>query len=112
MPIKFKGIGGILKDWETSPYPGRFYVKGEVTLENIIHKEFILILSREVEEYIMEDDCPVPAQLVGQGYKSWLDSATVQGIIESEFEYSQSTDIQDVIKAIFYYLDNDAFLRE
>ncbi|EAW8149241.1 hypothetical protein I7044_004560 [Salmonella enterica subsp. enterica] len=112
MSINYKGIGQITENWEDLPYPGRFYTKGEITPENIEQKEFILFLSKEVEEYALEDGRSIPVQLSGQGYKSWLDSATVRGLIESEFEYSLDAKIQDIIKAIFYYLDNDAFLRE
>ncbi|HDI7888566.1 TPA: hypothetical protein PO717_001614 [Salmonella enterica subsp. enterica serovar Dublin] len=112
MATKFSGIWQLAENWESIPYLGRFYTKGEVTSGSIEQKEFVLFLSKEVEEYVIEDGRSIPVQFAGQGYKSWLDSATVRGIIESEFEFSSETNVQDVIKAIFYYLDNDAFLRE
>jgi len=112
MSIKYNGIWQLAENWEYIPYPGRFYTNGFVAPENIEQKEFILFLSKDVDEYVIEDGRSIPAQLAGQGYKAWLDSATVRGIIESEFEFSSDTNCQDIIKAIFYYLGNDAFLRE
>ncbi|EOF5434883.1 hypothetical protein ACK1MO_004664 [Salmonella enterica] len=112
MSTKYNGVLELIECWEDIPYPGRFYTKGDVTPKNIEQKEFVLFLSKEVEEYVIEDGRSIPIQFAGQGYKSWLDSATVRGIIESEFEFSPDTNVQDTIKAIFYYLDNDAFLRE
>ncbi|UOD29014.1 hypothetical protein INH39_26860 [Massilia violaceinigra] len=112
MPTTYTGIDSIIKQWETLPSPGGLYTSNRVDRENIRTVQFLLFSSAEVDDYVNENDRIVPEQLAGQGYRSWLDSATLQGIVENKIEFNEQASADDIVEAIFYYLEQDTYMDE
>ncbi len=112
MGKSFIGIDSIITEWETLPSPGGLYTRNRVNQENIKTIEFLLFSSAEVDDYVNENDRIVPEQLAGQGYRSWLDTATLQGIIENKIEFKEQASSSDIVAAIFYYLEQDTYMDE
>lgn len=112
MTKTYIGVGSIIKDWEDLASPGRFYGKEAVSKNNIGTIELTLYTKKDVTDYIEENKRIIPEQLAGKGYIPWLDSATVQGIIENKIEFDENATEEEIVAAIFYYIEKDTYMHE
>lgn len=112
MAKTYNGIGSAIQNWENLVTPGRFYVQERVAAENIARIQLTLYGKKEVVDYVNESDDIIPEQLAGKGFISWLDSATFQAVIENKLEHVPAANQDDLIEAIFFYLDNDTFMHD
>ena len=112
MAKTYNGIEEVIQDWENLIIPGRFYGQERVTSENIAKIQLVLYGKKDVVDYVNEMDDIIPEQLTGKGFSSWIDSATFQAIIDNKLEHAPEASQNDLIGAIFYYLENDAFMHD
>ncbi|MGZ0077892.1 DUF7716 domain-containing protein [Methylomonas sp. YC3] len=92
------------------PMAGRIYTKPKINKDNIVAAEFVVISSDEVEDYSKESGGLIPSQLAGRGYYSWLESPNFSDIILLKVEHVPNATLQEFIEAVFFYLENDAFI--
>lgn len=102
----------MIQDWRNLASPGRFYAQSRVSDSNIRTLELTLFTKQDVAEYIEENKRIIPEQLAGQGYTPWLDSASLQAIIENKIDADEAANLEQMIEAIFYYLEKDTFMHE
>lgn len=108
--MAYQGIGDVIRDYENLVVPGRFYATEKVTPENIRTLQLSLYGKKDVIDYVTENGQVIPEQLTGEGYFAWFDSATVQDIIDNEFDKHPNASDEDIIAAILYYSEHDDFI--
>jgi hypothetical protein len=109
MARTYKGFIALRNGVDEFPPAGWIYTKPKIDRKTIMDAEFVVMPSREVDGYTDEKGYPIPNQLAGNGYNSWLEAPTVQDIINSRLERDAKAPIDDIVDAVFYYDEFDAF---
>ena len=109
----FKSIKLLISNYKNLLYPGRIYIEGKKK-RNFVESQFWVLSSKEIKDqnWIETEYGAIPESLVKFRVCSFLDVGTFQDIIESKLEHDPSLTINNIeilIKAINYYLENDDF---
>lgn len=112
MAKTYQGFIALRNAVEEIPAAGRIYTKPKVGRATIMEAEFVVIPSRDVEDYTEELGRQIPNTLAGKGYYSWLEAPTVQDIIVDRLERDANAPICDIVEAVFYYEEYDAFKED
>jgi len=91
--------------WETTLYIN--YDKWGKSPKNT---EILALEGDDEIELDMDDNVDLPVTAVKHNVKYFFNAEDFQDIIEVQTQLKKSSDVDDYIKAINYYLDNDAFL--
>jgi len=106
----YLGFEALKNEVNELPLAGRIYTKPKINKDNISSAEFVVISSTEVEDYSKEIGGLIPSQISGEGYYSWLEAPTFSDIISLKVEHMPNATLQECIEAVFFYLENDAFM--
>lgn len=109
MAKTYQGFTALRNAVEELPPAGRIHTKPKVDRATIMEAEFVVIPSREVDDYTEENGRQIPTMLAGKGYYSWLEAPTVQDIIVDRLERDANAPITDIVDAVFYYDEFDTF---
>lgn len=112
MAKTYQGFIALRNAVEELPPAGRTYTKPKVDRATIMDAEFVVIPSREVDDYTEEQGRMIPNTLAGKGYYSWLEAPTVQDIIVDRLERDANAPIADIVDAVFYYDEYVAFKED
>ena len=108
---EYKNVSELIEDIDNLPIPGRLYIE-KLNFLNIGKAFFIVISSKEAKNQNMvtiESDL-IPESLIDKNVKSFFDTATFEDILIIQKENKESSSLEDFIKAIEYYRENDTFL--
>lgn len=112
MPRTYQGFVALRNAVEEMPPAGRIFTIPKIDRNTIMDAEFVVMPSKEVEEYMEERGYHIPSQIAGKGYHTWLEAPTVQDIIIDRLEMNAKASIADIIDAVFYYAEYDAFKED
>lgn len=109
---EFKNVNELIESIDSLPIPGRLYIEKSKFLD-IDEAFYIVLSSKEAKDQNMIEigNDLIPEDLVGKEVKSFLDTATFEDIIIVQKENNESSTVNDFIKAIKYYRENDTFLE-
>ena len=95
-----KGFDGLLSIYKSLPKVGGFYVDNNFINEvGAIKKSNYYLPDSEEEDDDMESS-----------YKTWLEYPTFRDIIENKLSHNPHATKNELLDAVFYYLEEDDFL--
>jgi len=108
----FNNFSDLFSAWREMPSTGRIYSSKIISEDTIRASSFYVISSKEVVDYIEEDDDIIPIQLKGLNFSSWLEAPIFSGIINSATKDGEkSITPEQAIEAVLYYVEYDAFMN-
>jgi hypothetical protein len=61
--------------------PDVFSASRKIDRKTVMDAEYVVILSREVDDYVDEQGGRIPNLLAGKGFSAWLEAPTLRAIV-------------------------------